>query len=448
MRRFVLSVSCAGILSGSAMAQFGSAPPAAPMVPTPAAPAPFGGTGPMTPAPSYVPPVGGLQPTNTLRPAGSPAAPRVAPVEIPLALGPNHPLAVKPEDGAYFICVRSYSRPSKPDSNDVGFTVKQLSEALAAEIQQSHKEARVFLYELVSEEKKAQIAAQTAARQRAAEFAASIEQYRQRAALAGADSFERDDFVKYQTFHYRDQVAVLIGGFRTEDEAVKALAIVKKWPSPKFDDISPVLGKEKKHLMDVASHVVKKDGKSELNKAYVNPYAQAMVVQNPAIAKQMATQPMQQDPFILRLNEGRPYNLLKATKKWTLAVKSFSAPVHYTSKDEESKSVMNIFKDKDADILARGADQAEALAKALREMKDETGKSLNIEAFVLHTRMASLVTVGDYETPNDPDLLAKQRILSNMTFNLSRDPKGTQITGQKEKMFGDMIQPVPIPRRQ
>ena len=394
----------------------------------------------MTPTPSYVPPVGGLQPMNTLRPAGAPVVPKVAPVELPLALGPNHPLLVKPEDGAYFICVRSYSRPSKPDANDVGYTVKQLSEALADEIQQTHK-ARVFLYELVSDEKKAQIAAQTAAKQRAAEFAASVEQYKQRATLAGADYLELDKMVKYQTFHYRDQVAVLIGGFRTEDEAVKALATVKKWQS---------LPKGKEYLMDVASHVVKQpDGKSVINKAYVNPYAQAMVVQNPAIAKQVAVQPTHQDPFILRLNEGRPYSLLKTSKNWTLAVKSFSAPVRYTSKDEVEKPSMRLFgQSSPEEVLKAGAEQAEALAKALREMKDRTGKPMNLEAFVLHTRMASLVTVGDYETPNDPDLLEKQRILSNMTFNLSRDERGMQITSQKEKMFGDMIQPVPIPRRQ
>ena len=72
---------------------------------------------------------------------------------------------------------------------------------------------------------------------------------------------------------------------------------------------------------------------------------------------------------------------------------------------------------------------------------------MNLEAFVLHTRASSLVTVGEYDSPTDPDLLAKQRILSNLTFNLSRDDKGREITGTGQKFFGDMIQPVPIPRR-
>jgi hypothetical protein len=438
MRRFLMSLGTAAAFTGSAAAQFGTAPPTGPAVPTPPPAAPFGNPTPMPmAAPTYVPPVGGIQPNNTLRPAGT-TVPRVAPVELPTALGANHPLAVKPEDGAYFICVRSYSRPANPDKGDEGHTVRQLAEALAADIQTTHR-ARVFLFEHISDEKKAQIKAQTEARQRAAEFAAALEQYRRKAELQGADFIDFDNKVKYQTFHYRDQVAVLLGGFKTEDEAVKALAVVKKWPAPNDT-----------RLLDGAAIAVKKpDGKTEIQKSYLNPYPQAMVVQNPTLTKQIAAAPQAQDPFILRLNEGRPYSLLKTTKNWTLAVKSFSAPVRYTSKDEDEKPGMRIFgQSKDADVLKAGAEQAEALAKALREMKDRTGKSLNLQAFVLHTRMASLVTVGDYETPNDPDLLEKQRILSNMTFNLSRDDKGMQVTSSREKMFGDMIQPVPIPRRQ
>jgi hypothetical protein len=189
-----------------------------------------------------------------------------------------------------------------------------------------------------------------------------------------------------------------------------------------------------------------------VRKAYINPYASAMVVQNPTIAKQISTQPAALDPFIMKLNEGRPYSLLKATKKWTLAVKSFSAPVHYQSKDEEAPAMRIFGSSKDADVLRAGAEQAEALAKALREMKDRAGNSMGLEAYVLHTRTASLVTVGQYDSPTDPELLDKQRILSSLTFNLSRDDKGQQITGTGQKLFGEpsaygnSLVPVPIPR--
>src|SRR5712692_7309176 len=103
-RKLVLGLGLTGLLAGSAAGQFGSPP-------VPPSPAPFGGgtpvgtpsvpavtTPPMTPPPAvggYVAPVGGFQPAtpNTFRPMGTPpaAARPVAPVEIPSALGPNHP---------------------------------------------------------------------------------------------------------------------------------------------------------------------------------------------------------------------------------------------------------------------------------------------------------------------------------------------------------------------
>ncbi len=445
-RTFVLGLGLTGWLAGSAIGQFGSPPAAAP-------PAPFGGgvpigspsiptipSAPMAPSTgSYVAPVGGLQPANSFRPAGTPAARPVAPVEIPLALGPNHSMLVKPEDGAYFICVKSYSRPHNPDENEKGYTVKELAEALANDIQQTQR-ARVFLYELVSDEKKAQATARAAARQRANEFEAALASYKQKSELQGMEFYLPDQAVKYQTFHYRDQVAVLVGGYKTEDDAVKALGAIKKWPMPKDT-----------RLMDGGSIATRKpDGKIEIEKSFLNPYAQAMVVQNPAIAKQISTQPVPLDPLIIKLNEDRPYSLLKTTKRWTIAVKSFSAPVHYQSKDDDGSVMKRIGMSKGADILRASAEQAEALAKALREMKDKAGNSLMLEAYVLHTRTASLVTVGQYDSPNDPELIEKQRILTHLTFNTSKDEKGSQLMGPPgQKLFGDTantIMPVPIPR--
>ena len=78
--------------------------------------------------------------------------------------------------------------------------------------------------------------------------------------------------------------------------------------------------------------------------AAINPYASAFVVPNPAITR--ATQPASAkqgfDPFLVKLNEGHPYNLLKATKGWTLGVKSFAAPVEVVNKDSDT-SLMKKF---------------------------------------------------------------------------------------------------------
>ncbi|HEX4606757.1 MAG TPA: hypothetical protein VH092_01005, partial [Urbifossiella sp.] len=131
LRKLVLGLGAAGLFGGTAaVGQFASDRPApgAPKTPapfggatpggTPAAPAPFGGVTPagptlpggVRPAGGYVPPVGGFTPASAQAPAtapgltpgqpaaGPPPAPG-APLDIPTALGPNHPLALRPEHG-------------------------------------------------------------------------------------------------------------------------------------------------------------------------------------------------------------------------------------------------------------------------------------------------------------------------------------------------------------
>jgi hypothetical protein len=171
-----------------------------------------------------------------------------------------------------------------------------------------------------------------------------------------------------------------------------------------------------------------------------------MVVKNPAAPKAPPAKAGRLDPFIVRLNEGRPYNLLKATRTWTIGVKTFSAPVVFQSKDEDSSMMRKNPLGNAADVLRAGAEQAEALAKALREMKGRDGQPLMLEAFVLHTRGGSMVTVGQFDGPNDPALLDTQRLLSHLTFNLSKDQGQHQMVGTSQKLFGDTILPIPIPK--
>jgi hypothetical protein len=187
------------------------------------------------------------------------------------------------------------------------------------------------------------------------------------------------------------------------------------------------------------------DGKAVIEKSRLNPFPQSMVVPNPAVPKAAARPAGGLDEFVVRLNEGRPYNLLKAGKPWTLAVKSFSAPVTIQSMDEEGGLMRKLGFGKGGDALAAGAEQAETLAKALRDPKM---KPRPFDAFVLHTRTGSIVTVGEFDGPSDPALLETRRILMGLTFNLSRDEKGVEVTGARQRLFGDNILPIPVPRAQ
>jgi hypothetical protein len=463
-RKLVLGVGLAVLAGGTAVGQFAvdRVPPVGVPAgaPTTAAPLPGGlqpvvppaTPAPVTPTGGYAPPVGGLQPASyATGPAnsGMSVAPAAglsgipASVEIPTALPKDHPWAIKPEHGPYFILVKSYVRPakgSKAAEKDPGLTALELAEGLAREVRETHR-VQAFLYEYISEERKAEERAKLAARQRAAAYAAQIDSFRQKAQLQGMEFLTPDNTIHIMSHSHRDQIGVLVGGFQTEADAAKGLAVLKKWPAPKNEA-----------LMD-GSAIVKPgpDGKTPvIEKTRLNPYCNAFVVPNPSVQRNEQAAARGVDPFLVRLNERNPYSLLKATKGWTLGVKSFSSPVEIGNKDSDTSLMRKMGFAKGADVLAAGAEQAEQMAKAIRQMRGpgsagQPGPLLNLEAFVLHTRNASLVTVGQFDGPDDPALHATRRLLAGIKLGASEDPHGMRPVTNSPAVFGNLV-PMPIPK--
>lgn len=432
--RLAVSLGVAGALAGAAIGQLPdnrSAPPGA----LPPGYAPVAGTTP--------PPAGGILPPGyTAAPAVGTHAETPA-ADIPTAIPASHPWVLKPEHGEYFISVKSYSRPSRPTPDDRGPSALALAETLAREIRDQYR-VQAFLYEYISEERRAEIAAIAAARERSRLFQQQIEKYRQQSQLQGASFLEPDHKLRYKTVNYRDQIAVLIGGFKTDEDARKALDKVRAWPAP-LTKVKDGLGRETS-LMDYGS-VVRPgpDGKPQLQQSFINPFQTASVVPSPAVQRDRPASENKLDPFVVKLNEGRPYNLLNAKKSWTLGVKSFTAPVEIVSRDSNGSAMRKFGSSKGSDVLIAGAEQAEALAEALRAMKTATGESAGLEAFVLHTRTASLVTVGQFDGPNDPELIQKRQFLAGMKLNASEDRMGLKPVANSPCLFGNLL-PIPIPR--
>ena len=67
---------------------------------------------------------------------------------------------------------------------------------------------------------------------------------------------------------------------------------------------------------------------------------------------------------------------------------------------------------------------------------------LGLEAFVLHHRNGSMVTVGQFDSATDPALAETRRLLSRMNF-LSRDPHAT---GSTDQFLAETMIPIPIPK--
>jgi hypothetical protein len=438
--RVVFAFGLAGLLTGSSAAQLPTDRGRSPALP--ALPAGYEPVSTSPPSSAALPDgYSTVPPAPEHRP---PAPPPPVDLEVRTAVPANHEWLVRPEHGAYFISVKSYSRPSRPTPDDQGPSALAMAEALAAEIRDKYR-VQAFLYEHISEERRAEAAAIAAARARGQQLAAQWDHLREKAQLSGMEFLEPDNKVRFKTVNYKDQIAVLIGGFKTDEDARKALDKVRAWPAP-TSKVKDRLGRDVL-LMDCGTIFRPgPNGKQMLQESPINPYPIATVVPNPTVERPVEATATKVDPFIVRLNEGRPYNLLTATKTWTLGVKSFSAPVEIVSRDANTSTMKKFGSSRGGNALEAGAEQAEALAETLRKMTDATGQSMGLEAFVLHTRNASLVTVGQFDGPNDPELLRVRRHLSSIKLRVTEDKMGLKPATNAQSVFGENLMPFPIPK--
>jgi hypothetical protein len=96
------------------------------------------------------------------------------------------------------------------------------------------------------------------------------------------------------------------------------------------------------------------------------------------------------DQFTVRLNEDNKYSLLKCPGKYTVQVAHFTGKV--TIDQEE---IQEIEKGKKMETrLDKAGENAERLCEALREK--------GYEAYLLHERYASVVTVGSFNSVGTP----------------------------------------------
>lgn len=159
-------------------------------------------------------------------------------------------------------------------------------------------------------------------------------------------------------------------------------------------------------------------GKKVNQKGYgfINPFQTAFVIHNPTIPLQkQQDDPEVADAFLKELNANNEYNVLKCSKPWTLVVKVYQGQTLMQS--PKSPSIMQRLglSKKEPDILNANGAQAMATCEFLRKMKP------SFDAYVLHHRSYSLVTVGQYDAPNDPNLVAAQRTLANLQLKTQKD---------------------------
>lgn len=201
-----------------------------------------------------------------------------------------------------------------------------------------------------------------------------------------------------------EQFAVLLGGFRDMEAANAQMMKVRKWDLP---DIKLKSGKPAFDTYDLYEPVAGKKS-YELKRFAVNPFHSAMVVPNPTIPpppKQVA----KVDPLWKKLNAYEPRSLYKCPKKWTLAVQEFRGAHAIQTASESSGFLEKLgFGDHPGQRLDNAAKMADNVCDMFRH--------LGFKSYVLHTRYNSVVTVGEFDAPNDPELARTQEKLTRMSF--------------------------------
>lgn len=443
MRKSLLVGACAVAITGSVSAQFASdrlpIPPSTPKAPAPGgAPQLPGGIVPAGGVPSPSSP-GKALPGGFMLPDPTRREPlRPVPTSIDERAAP-HKWAVKADDGGWMIMVKSYAGPDS----------RLKAEALAADIRKTHG-VNSLLFERNAEERKAEMARVEAVRKREQEKAKPFdqvqEQAKREAEAEGRVFIPTSATVKVPRPYHEtpEQWVVMIGGFKTMDDARANLPTVKKLPAPKDTSLMDV------GLIGGQANDPRSGDKGEFQSSanHLNPYPSAMVVPNPAAVKLNMEEKGKLDPFVVKLNDGVENSLLSVKKPWTLAVKSYTMPTQRASVEGDKKSVFDIQKKGTTAIDRMKAieSEAEAMVRALRDPKM---KPHRFEAFVLHHTHGSIVTVGQFDNPEDPELLKIQQELLSLTFELM-DKDKKPLIGQDgkpvvQRLF-DGVNLFPVPK--
>ncbi|HIE97035.1 MAG TPA: hypothetical protein EYG03_17790 [Planctomycetes bacterium] len=197
----------------------------------------------------------------------------------------------------------------------------------------------------------------------------------------------RESARKYISRH--EAIAVLAGNFRSPDQtdrnnnAKAMLSFVKK-------EFQPSFLKEKKYGGIFA---VTPGRPSPLSRAHmtVNPLRSASGVKRNTV-----------DSLVRKLNSSMEHSLLKNQGQYTLRVATFRGKsqiiqTNQLTSENAKRNFNNIFGSNLDEMGTRAWELTEALRSA-----SKSGYDQNFEAYVFHDRFESYVTIGSFDSPNDP----------------------------------------------
>lgn len=298
---------------------------------------------------------------------------------------PTKEYHVTATDGQWFICAASYR----------GEQAKELAHDMVLEIRRKYN-MPAFVFDHGREEREKQ--------------REEVERIRQ---LTGGEG-------RVRIMRIEEQYAVMVGGYKDMESARKALDDFKKLPLPdKKLCYSAIIQKETKDARGQKAIVPEEH--------IYSPFINAFVAHNPTVPQQRDPDNWKTDPLLKKFNSGESLSLLNNGKPWTLTVKVFRGGGAFQDRSASSTSSGNFFGLGKEQLLDAAALQARALAETLRKMKNPS-----FDAYVLHTRTQSIVTVGGYDSPDDPRLIQDQQVLGRL--QLQGVPRELQLFTQPMPM--------------
>lgn len=300
---------------------------------------------------------------------------------------PNKEYWLSPSDGPYLIFVASYR----------GDDARKLANELVLKLR-SHYKLTAYLWSKSEDERKAQ-----------EKWLAELH------AKYGEDQ-------KFGKYRIVDDFAVVVGHWKDMDSAKKELDQIKKAPPPAN---VPTYGH---FIVQAQWNKRTQDLKGAKASAAIDrtPFSQAFVTPNPLATRDQnaAVKMAKPDPTWADLNAREKYSLFKNPKPWTLVVQ-----VYQGTSITEPAAKPNVFdkanpgareksRERQLRILSKASgknlETAGLDAAKLVELLRDNGRGF--DAYVMHTSHASLVTVGGFKGPTDPELLRMQKMLAGKKF--------------------------------
>jgi len=332
---------------------------------------------------------------------------------------PNKDLLVKPAQGPWMILLISYVE--QEDQN-----MAQVARDLILELRNKCG-LPAYTYNFGLDERRKEIE-----RVRAEIEKQRVEMEELRKKLGGdAGSTIYSPGVRVKFTRYKVEYGVLLGGYPSHEAAVRERDRLQDLPSIKL--LNPA-----RYFQSVLATEITPKNKTGETKCvgYLNPFSKgkAMIVRNPTMDSTKVSDQDKLDVALLRrLNSDECYSLFKNTKPYTLAVKQYQVPTVHATKSTMTTIWQTIGLGGN-ERIDTASQNAHALAKSLREQS-------NLDAYVLHTEFTSIVTIGSFNSVDDPRMQPYQEKVNWINANIRKHGEDPGLIG----LF-PVARPMAVPR--